>query len=259
MFQEERLAAILDFLKMNNRISVDQICVLFDVSRDTARRDLVRLEEEKLIVRTRGGAILPSGHHEIKDYSNRLKIVSEEKNSIGKIATSLIYPNDRIILDASTTVQYCAEHIENINCTVITNSINQAEILSSNSEVNIQLLGGKLQKEHRFLYGSSVLEKLSEYHVDKAFIGVVGISERGLTIAHEEDGMVKRKMIQQANQVIVLADHTKLGNTDFFKFANLQDIDLLITDITPEKAFLDLLRKYDVELLIANQEDEGDE
>lgn len=259
MFQEERLAAILDFLKTNKRISVDQICVLFDVSRDTARRDLVRLEEDKLIVRTRGGAILPSGHHEVNDYSNRLKIVSEEKNNIGKIAASLIYPNDRIILDASTTVQYCAEHIENINCTVITNSINQAEILSSNSEVNIQLLGGKLQKEHRFLYGSSVLEKLSEYHVDKAFIGVVGISDKGLTIAHEEDGMVKRKMIQQANQVIVLADHTKLGNTDFFKFANLQDIDLLITDITPEKAFLDLLRKYDVELLIANQEDEGDE
>lgn len=257
MYQEERLIAILDYLKMNNRITVEEICTLFDVSRDTARRDLVRLEEEKSIVRTRGGAILPSIHDEVKNYSNRLKTVSEEKKIIGKIAASLIYPGDRVILDASTTVQSCAEHIENMDCTIITNSINQAEVLSSKPDVNIQLLGGTLQKEHRFLYGSSVLEKLSEYQVDKAFVGVVGISEKGLTIAHEEDGMVKRKIIQQAKQVIVLADHTKLGNTDFFRYADLQDIDLLITDRTPSKSFRDLLSKYNVELMTADQDEEG--
>ncbi|WP_096438302.1 DeoR/GlpR family DNA-binding transcription regulator [Alteribacter populi] len=259
MYQEERLVSILEFLKENNRISVDQIGALFDVSRDTARRDLVRLEEENAIVRTRGGAILPSVHDEIKTYSNRLKTVSEEKKVIGKMAASLIYSSDRVILDASTTVQSCAEQIENIDCTVITNSINQAEVLSFKPEVNIQLLGGALQKEHRFLYGSSVVEKLSEYHVDKAFIGVVGISEKGLTIAHEEDGVVKRKMIQQANQVIVLADHTKLGNTDFFRFANLTDIDLLITDKTPPIAFRELLTKSNVELLTADQETGGED
>ncbi|WP_209121252.1 DeoR/GlpR family DNA-binding transcription regulator [Alkalihalobacillus sp. BA299] len=259
MYQEERLVAILEFLKKNQRISVEQICSLFDISRDTARRDLVRLEEEKSIVRTRGGAILPSVHDEIKNYSNRLKIVSEEKKIIGKKAASLIYPGDRVILDASTTVQSCAEHIENMDCTVITNSINQAEVLSSNPAVNIQLLGGTLEKEHRYLYGSSVVEKLAKYLVDKAFIGVVGISENGLTIAHEEDGLVKRKMIQQAKQVIVLADHTKLGNTDFFRFADLHDIDLLITDQTPPKVFRDLLDKHHVELLTADLEDEGDD
>lgn len=258
LYQEERLLLILDFLKKHNRISVEQICSLFDVSRDTARRDLVRLEEEKSIVRTRGGAILPSVRDEIKNYTNRLTIVTEEKRIIGNKAASLIYPGDRVILDASTTVQACAEQIENIDCTIITNSINQAEVLSSKPEIDIQLLGGTLQKEHRFLYGSTVLEKLSDYHVDKVFIGVVGISENGLTIALEEDGLVKRKMIQQAKQVIVLADHTKLGLTDFFRFADLQDIDLLITDQTPSKEFRELLRKNNVELLTANFE-EGDE
>ena len=258
LYQEERLVLIMDFLKKHNRISVEQICSLFDVSRDTARRDLVRLEEEKSIVRTRGGAILPSVRDEIKNYTNRLTIVTEEKRIIGNKAASLIYPGDRVILDASTTVQACAEQMENMDCTIITNSINQAEVLSSKPEINIQLLGGTLQKEHRFLYGSTVLEKLSEYHVDKVFIGVVGISENGLTIALEEDGLVKRKMIQQAKQVIVLADHTKLGLTDFFRFADLQDIDLLITDQTPSKEFRELLRKNNVELLTANFE-EGDE
>lgn len=257
LYQEERLVAILEFLKKDNRISVEQICSLFDISRDTARRDLVKLEEEKKIVRTRGGAILPSIHNEVQNYSNRLKIVSEEKKTIGKKAASLIYPGDRIILDASTTVQACAEHLDNVDCTIVTNSINQAEILSVNSKINIQLLGGTLEKEHRFLYGSSVVDKLAEYIVDKVFIGVVGISERGLTIAHEKDGVVKRKMMQQAKQVIVLADNTKLGNTDFFRFADLQSIDLLITDKTPSQAFRDLLSKNNVELLTADDVDKG--
>ena len=84
MYQEERLVAILEFLEKNNRISVEQICSLFDISRDTARRDLVKLEEEKKILRTRGGAILPSIHNDIQNYSNRLKIVSDEKKRLEK-------------------------------------------------------------------------------------------------------------------------------------------------------------------------------
>ncbi|PWW29710.1 DeoR family transcriptional regulator [Cytobacillus oceanisediminis] len=251
MYQEERLIAILNYLENNKRISADQICTLFDVSRDTARRDLVRLEEDQKIVRTRGGAILPTPRHEIKDYANRLKMVSSEKKRIGQRAASLIHDGERIILDTSTTVQACAENMGEIPCTVMTNSINQAEILSSNPNADILLLGGMLQKEHRFLYGSSVIEKLSQYKVDKAFIGVVGLSGSGLTLAHEEDGMVKRKMISQADQVIVLADHTKIGVTEFFRFAELSDIDLLITDKMPDKAFIDILQRFNVELLIA--------
>lgn len=162
-----------------------------------------------------------------------------------------------MILDASTTVQSCAEQIDNVDCTIVTNSINQAEILSVNSNINIQLLGGTLKKEHRYLYGSSVVEKLSDYIVDKVFIGVVGISEKGLTIAHEEDGVVKRKMMQQAKQVIVLADNTKLGKTDFFRFADLHNIDLLITDKTPSQEFRDLLNENDVELLTTDYNEKG--
>ncbi|GLB59673.1 DeoR/GlpR family DNA-binding transcription regulator [Cytobacillus sp. NCCP-133] len=254
MYQEERLLEILNYLEMNKRISVEQICGLFQVSRDTARRDLVKLEEEKKIIRTRGGAILPSSRHEIKDYENRLKMVSSEKKRIGQVAASLIQNGDRIILDTSTTVQACAEHMDQVSCTVVTNSINQAELLSSNQNADILLLGGKLQKEHRFLYGTSVIDKLSQYQADKAFIGVVGLSVDGLTLAHEEDGMVKRKMISQADEVIVLADHTKIGVIEFFKFAELSDIDILITDQMPEKGFTDLLKRFNVDLLIAEGE-----
>ncbi|WP_435541451.1 DUF977 family protein, partial [Bacillus paralicheniformis] len=83
MYQEERLISIIDYLKEHKRISVEQICSLFGVSRDTARRDLVKLQEQGAIIRTRGGAILPTVHDEVKDYSGRLGMVSEEKSMIG--------------------------------------------------------------------------------------------------------------------------------------------------------------------------------
>jgi DeoR family transcriptional regulator, carbon catabolite repression regulator len=257
MFQEERLRSIIDHLKIAKRISVDEICSLFGVSRDTARRDLVRLEDENAIIRTRGGAILPTIHHEVKDYFNRLTMVSSEKKRIGEKAASLITPGDSVILDTSTTVQACAEHLEDIKCTVITNSINQADILSKNPNVHIHLLGGEFHKEQRFLYGTSVIEKLSHYHVDKTFIGVVGVSDKGLTVVHEEDGMVMRKMIMQADQVILLADHTKIGVTGYFRFATLEQVDLFITDKEPNVEFLEVLEKNDVELLITSPPSEG--
>ncbi|MCP3032167.1 DeoR/GlpR family DNA-binding transcription regulator [Halobacillus sp. A1] len=254
MYQQERLIEIMNYLQHTRRISVEKICELFEVSRDTARRDLVKLEEQQAVVRTRGGAILPTTHHELKDYTNRLRTVSEEKLAIGRKAASLLRSGDKVILDASTTVQSCATQLEDLDITVVTNSINLADILSDKKQAHIHLLGGQLNKEHRFLYGTSVTDRLSKYNVDHAFIGVVGISEHGLTIAHEEDGMVKSKMTEQARQVTVLADHTKIGVTDFYQYAGLKDVDLLITDRTPSLEFQQLLKTHDVELLVTEED-----
>jgi len=251
MYQEERLVSIYNYLKKHKRISVEDICTLLDVSRDTARRDLVRLEEEGQIIRTRGGALLPTEHQMVLDYNHRLKVVSKEKQVIGKKAASYTHPGDRLILDASTTVQACADHMENIECTIITNSINSAEILSKHRSISIHLIGGELQKEHRFLFGAQAFEKLSQYFVDRVFIGIVGVSMTGFTSANEDDGMLKKKMTQQAKEVIVLADHTKFGNHGFFQFADFKDIDVLITDRVPNKDFVRLLNESNVELVIA--------
>lgn len=260
MYQEERLVAILRYLKEYKRITVEDICSELEVSRDTARRDLVRLEEEGRIIRTRGGALLPTEHQMVMDYNHRLKAVSSEKQIIGGKAATFLKTGDAIILDASTTVQACAEHVENMECTFITNSINSAEILSKHPLASIHLVGGELHKKHRYLFGSQAIEKMAQYSVDKAFIGAVGISEMGLTSAHEEDGMLKKKMMQQARQVIVLADHTKFGVKGFFQFGSFTDIDVLITDRLPSEDIMQLLQENGVELVIAGkgEEEEND-
>ncbi|GIM28586.1 DeoR family transcriptional regulator [Clostridium polyendosporum] len=249
MYQIERMQAIIDYLKNNKRISVEDICKLYGVSRDTARRDIVNLESKGLIVRTHGGAILPERHEDIKDYKVRLGTNIEEKRSIAALAALLVKDGDNVIMDTSTTVQITAENLKVSNCTVITNSINLADILSSKDGINIHLLGGQLNHEHRYLYGHSTIQMLSNYFADKAFVGALGITEKGLTVAYEEDAFVMRKMIEQANQVIVLIDHFKFGKNGYYKVADLDEIDLVVTDKAPDEKYVNLLKKKNIEII----------
>lgn len=255
MYQEERMDSILEYLKKNKRISVEEICSIYDVSRDTARRDLVKLEQNGSIVRTHGGALLPTMEKEIKSYKDRLKYSSNEKKEIGKLAASLVKDGDKIIMDTSTTVQACAEFLNIQNCTVVTNSINQADILSNKAGIEIHLLGGKLDKQQGLLYGPSAITMLSNYHVDKAFVGVLGITEKGLYTANDEDGFVMKKMIEQADQVIALADYSKFGKSGFFKYADLSEIDIIITDKKPDDEFMKIIDDSGVIVILTNEMD----
>lgn len=250
VYQEERMQLILDYLSKNKRISVEDICKLYDVSRDTARRDLVNLEKQGAIIRTHGGAILPVPNEEIKSYSERLLFDVEEKHKIAKLSASLIKERDTVILDTSTTVQACAELLEDKECNIITSSINVADILSKKSKVNTFLLGGKLSNEHRYLYGNATINMLSYYFADKAFLGALAISSNGITVADDEDAAVMRKMVEQSKEAIVLADHKKFNKTASFKVCDLSQIDLIITDQYPDKEFMKILDKNNVNLIV---------
>lgn len=258
MYQEERLERIVEYLSKHKRISVEEICSIYEVSRDTARRDLVKLEEQKRIIRTHGGALLSTIQKDIMNYRERLQYGMEEKKEIGKIAASLIKNGDKIILDSSTTVQACAEFLDVEDCTVITNSINQAEILSTKRGVDIHLLGGDLNKEQLFLFGPQVIAALSQYIVNTAFIGVFGITSQGITTSLEDDGHVVRKMIEQAEQVVVLADHTKFGRNGYFKYAELSEIDLIITNQVPAEDFMEMFDKYQIRVICSQNAREKD-
>jgi len=255
MYQEERMDAIIKLLEQQERVGIQEICQLFGVSRDTVRRDLLKMEESGLIIRTHGGAILPKKTKEIYEYKERLIRESDGKREIGAFAATLVKNGDFIIMDASTTVQFAAENIAAEQVVVVTNSIDIADVVSRKPSLRTYLLGGELDPQHRFLYGQSTIAKLADYQVDKLFLGACGITAGGLSYPHEEDGIVKREMIKRASQVIVLADHTKFGAQMFYRIAGLEAIDLLITDCRPDEELIDLLAAHNVELLIVSEED----
>lgn len=250
MYQQERLIKVLNFLKTNKRISVEEICSMFNISRDTARRDLVILEKQGQVTRTHGGAILPNNMKNPKNYSERLESNILEKESIALKACDLVEAGDLIILDTSTTVQIFSKVMPDEDITSITTSINIADILSSKSNVKTILLGGYLNHNHKFLYGGLTLSMLDNFFPDKCFIGALGLSCNGLTVSDDNDAEVMRKIIEKSSKVIVLADSSKFNKTANYKVCDLDLIDILITDKLPSSELLDKLVKSNIQLIL---------
>ncbi|TDG00698.1 DeoR/GlpR family DNA-binding transcription regulator [Paenibacillus piri] len=256
MYQEERLIEIVKYLEKHKRISIETICELVDVSRDTARRDIIKLEEQGHILRTRGGAILPTLSKTIANYNERLRdeTTTSSKRAIGKLAASLLHDGDYLLLDASTTVQSAAEQIETRGHVVITNSIDIAGILNQKEGISIHLLGGVLHPEHRYIYGSRALEMLGDYYVHKLIMGIGAIAEDGITTPHEEDGYILKEMMRRADQVVLLADHTKFGKRQFHRISGLEKIDILITDREPDVSMKEAMLRHEIDIMIAKGE-----
>ena len=201
MFQEERLLKILAYLKVHQSMSVADICTHFQVSRDTARRDIVRLVQEGVVVRTHGGVALPELQKELSSYQDRMIEESDSKQRIGREGAMLIRDQETVYMDVSTTVQFVAQHVEAKGITVVTHSIDNVGILSRRDDLSIYLLGGYLHTQNRLLYGPSVIDKISEIRADKAFIGTTSIQLDGLYYPYEEDVRVKKEMAKQSDQV----------------------------------------------------------
>jgi DeoR/GlpR family transcriptional regulator of sugar metabolism len=229
IYQEQRLLKILDYLNEHHTMSVMDICNLLGVSRDTARRDIVRLVQEGVVIRTHGGVASPKLQKRIASYEDRLIDETDSKRKIGTLAAKLIQDRETVILDVSTTVQAVAEQIAAKNITAVTHSIDIVSILSGRADLQVYVLGGYLHAKNRLLYGPSVIEKLREMRADKAFIGATAIQADGLYYPFEEDAHVKKEMARRSDQVIVVADFTKFTNKSVYRL-DFDFVDILITD-----------------------------
>ena len=130
MNQEERLIRILNYLELHKTMNIKQMCENFKISRDTARRDIVKLSQNKAVVRTYGGVSLASFHKSLDNYQERSQADIETKKLIGTKAANLIVDNEMIYLDVSTTVNFIAQSLQSKPVTIVTNSIDTAYVLS---------------------------------------------------------------------------------------------------------------------------------
>ncbi|WP_210608608.1 DeoR/GlpR family DNA-binding transcription regulator [Priestia flexa] len=253
MLQDERLEAILLYLEKHERITIETICEINAVSKDTARRYLIKLEELGKVVRIRGGAKKRSYSNELYDYKERLSMSSTIKDKIGEYAASLLNDGESLILDASTTVQFAAKHIKTHSHTIITNSINVVNELVGKEKIKVNILGGTLNSQHQAIYGSKAIKGIQEYKVDKCIIGTCGISEEGLSTSIEEEGLLLKEMIRRSQQTILLADSSKFNKLFFQKVCELELIDVLITNEDLPLNLQKELNKYSVEVINVNQ------
>jgi DeoR/GlpR family transcriptional regulator of sugar metabolism len=246
----ERRMNIVKAVNMHKTATVAEIAEWLETSPATVRRDLTWLDEQGLIVRTRGGATAidyPSQallRRSVPAYEQRLNEYIEEKQSIGQCAAEYIHDGETIILDASSTNHYVLPFLaKKRDLTVITNSLYISKELMTICETNPSLTvicsGGTLFMRSYSFIGMIAEQALSQFYVDKAFIGLRGISlHHGLTSPFQEEIPLKRQMIKCAREVFILADHTKFNLTFASLIAPLNIVHTLITDarVTPEVA-----------------------
>ncbi|MFB3902000.1 MAG: DeoR/GlpR family DNA-binding transcription regulator [Acidobacteriota bacterium] len=227
LFKEERRSRILAILESEHRVEVPDLAKRFNVSEDTVRRDLRELEGRGAIRKTHGGALRLTP---TVPYENRLTQASEYKAAIGRAAAELVEEGDSVIIDSGTTALNVARSIKVNKCRIVTNSLEVANVIAEHPNYELILLGGKWDLLHQFI-GLATIEQLSHYGVDKLFLGMTALDRRrGITVPTEEEASVKRAMIEAAQQVIALVDHTKLGKVAFAKVASVSLIDVLVTD-----------------------------
>lgn len=251
MYQEERLLKILEHLNEHNYMSIHDICKMFNVSRDTARRDIVKLISEGTAVRTHGGISLPVLQDTIKAYRERIEAYSEEKKNIAQKAMEFIKEEKHYFLDVSTTVSFLAQKIDK-PIWVLTHSLDNIEILSEKKDVDVQSIGGSLNKKNRFFYKSDCTNYFEDIRVDIAILGAASITEDGIYYVDQEDASIKQAAIRKSDLVIVLAEYEKFKTLSYYKGVNWNQIDVIITNKIPPSVFIDIIESNDINLIVTN-------
>ena len=230
----ERRQKIWEKLKHEKRVYVSELSRIFDVTEETIRRDLDKLEEENLIRRNYGGAVLNSYISEDLSFLKRSTINSDLKNIIAQKAQDLIDDNSTIMMDSSTTCLALLNLLrQKKNLTIITNSIRLAYDFSG-APFKIISAGGLLRAKSFALTGAVTCNTLKNYFVDFAILSCKGIDiERGVMESNDEESIVKQVMLAQAKKVILLVDSSKFGQISFTKTCDFDRISILVTDSEP--------------------------
>lgn len=228
----ERQKGILTVLEKKDYAEVSYLSQEFNVSEMTIRRDLEKLEKEGELIRVLGGAKLSTKKVYEGTVDERLSTNLAEKRKIAVMAVSLIEDGDVIAFDASTSALEVSKRLKGFeSLTVVTNNISIAVELASEKGITVILLGGYVRGKSLSTIGGSLVQYLQSINIDKCFISSKAISfEEGLTDATIDEGEAKQAMIRKSNQVIVLADHTKLETVAFFQVCPASSIQIIVTD-----------------------------
>jgi DeoR family fructose operon transcriptional repressor len=232
MYAEERQQIILERARAKGRVDVTALADEFTVTTETIRRDLTVLERHGVLRRVHGGAIPVERLGFEPALAAREGVMTAEKERIAKAAVAELPDEGTILLDAGTTTARLAENLPtDRELTVVTHSVSIALTLTTRPNVTVMLVGGRLRSRTLASVDAWALQALQDIFVEVAFIASNGISaDRGLTTPDSAEAMVKRAAIASARRTVLLADHTKVGNDHFARFANLSDIDTFITD-----------------------------
>lgn len=254
----ERQSKIIEIVHDTGRISIPDICTMFGVSEMTARRDLNDLDRQGLLRRIHGGAIANLGRSYEPSFQTRAIKNQDAKTAIGLKAAELIYDGDSVALDVGTTTLEIVPGLRGKrNLTIVTSCLQVAarivDQISLEVDARLIITGGIVRPRELSMIGPIPEQVYRDLHVDKAFIGIGGISlDDGLTEYNIEDAQIKRILLQNAREKIVVADGAKFGVTTFTSVTPLVAINKIVTDKSAPPEIIEQIRKQGIEVIFAD-------
>ena len=253
MTKEKRHELIMEALIKHGSVLVSDLVTMLDVSAVTVRKDLTELEKGDKLYRSHGKAVLINPYINNRSVNEKEKLAADEKHAIGREAARLITRDDSIAIASGTTVHALARNIQPIHkLTVVSASLAVSNILSQHENVDIIQLGGMMRHSSLSVVGDYAAQFLLQCSFSKLYLGVDGIDvDYGITTTEIREAALNRIMMDASQKTIVLADSSKFGRRGFAKIADIDAIDIVITDagISPKAA--KRLEDLGIELIIA--------
>ncbi|WP_432280747.1 DeoR/GlpR family DNA-binding transcription regulator [Streptomyces luomodiensis] len=222
-------------VRANGAVSLRELARVVQTSEVTVRRDVRALEAEGLLDRRHGGAVLPGGFTRESGFPQKSHLATAEKTAIADLAAGFVDEGEAVVVGAGTTTQELARRLARVpGLTVVTNSLLVAQALAHANRVEVVMTGGTLRGSNYALVGSGAEQSLQGLRVSRAFLSGSGLTaERGLSTSNMLSASVDRALVQAAAEVVVLADHTKLGTDTMFQTVPTDVITRLVTDEPP--------------------------
>lgn len=228
-----RRQQIVDIIKENKKVLVQDLAFKFKVTEETIRRDLEKLEEQSILKRTYGGAVLNEGT-DVEMHVNIREVMNKEgKSKIANAIVEEIHDGDTIMLDSSSTAFYVAKSLKEKNkrITIITNALKVILELQNNKNIKIISSGGVYRDYTKSFIGKFSEDSIKNYFVNKTIFCCKGLDlKRGVMDSNEEEAQIKNCMIKSSNEVFLLVDFEKFDKSSFVKITDFNKIDYVYTD-----------------------------
>ncbi|AEM84030.1 MULTISPECIES: DeoR/GlpR family DNA-binding transcription regulator [Streptomyces] len=247
MLAERRHQMILRALRSGGPAAVTDLSEQLGVSAATVRRDLLKLEEEGLLTRVHGGAVVEEGDQPFAEVAG---VRVAEKDALAVAAADMIEDGQSVLLDIGTTAYRLARQLHGRRLTVITSNLVVFEELADDTAVELVLLGGVLRREYRSLVGFLTEDNLRQLHADWLFLGTSGVRPSGQIMDTTViEVPVKRAMIAASDQVVLLADAGKFPGTGMTKVCGPEDLDAVVTNAPSDSATCSVFEQAGVKVV----------
>ncbi|MBO0422481.1 DeoR/GlpR family DNA-binding transcription regulator [Enterococcus plantarum] len=248
----QRIQQIENYIQQQGSISLDELCHVFNVSKNTIRRDINELEKRGTIKKVYGGVVYVENN--LVSFENRTIYNQTEKEQIGARAASLIKEEDLIYVDSGTTTSQILKHIDpELSFTLLTNNLDIINLAAAMKNVQLILIGNSYKRDTRSFVGIEDETIVTRYNINKAFMAATGVSiTSGLTNSDLMEYRIKKMIVERTKDVYLLADSSKFDHSTLLTYSPLESIKGIVTSRDIPEEYVEFCNSHTIELLYSN-------